>query len=183
VIVLTNKHLKEFKHEQGSVHIHPETAAIHLQADFDGDRLAFQLADKYPTLAAEVKEHNAPENRYPDIVKRDKVPYTADTFAEIALSARENKIGIIANQFKKLLPCSGRLNLSPRGKSKLPQNISYSYKRLLQDDANPKKDLHLPNHFRQRIQNISDLPKELTPQQINDNSPHSRKFYLMLLAN
>lgn len=169
VIVLTNKHLKEFKHEQGSVHIHPETAAIHLQADFDGDRLAFQLADKYPTLAAEVKEHNAPENRYPDIVKRDKVPYTADTFAEIALSARENKIGIIANQIQKAVALQWETQLVPQEeKANYLKNISYSYKRLLQDDANPKKDLHLPNHFRQRIQNISDLPKELTPQQIND---------------
>ncbi len=169
VIVLINKHLKEFKHEQGTVHIHPETAAVHLQADFDGDRLAFQLADKYPTLAAEVKEHNAPENRYPDIVKRDKVPYTADTFAEIALSARENKIGIIANQIQKAVALQWETQLVPQEeKANYLKNISYSYKRLLQDDANPKKDLHLPNHFRERIQNISDLPKELSPQQINE---------------
>ncbi len=169
VIVLTNKHLKEFKHEQGTVHIHPETAAAHLQADFDGDRLAFQLADKYQTLAAEVKEHNAPENRYPDIVKRDKVPYTADTFAEIALSARENKIGIIANQIQKAVALQWETQLVPQEeKANYLKNISYSYKRLLQDDANPKKDLHLPNHFRERIQNISDLPKELTPQQIDE---------------
>lgn len=169
VIVLTNKHLKEFKHEQGTVHINPETAAVHLQADFDGDRLAFQLADKYPTLAAEVKEHNAPENRYPDIVKRDKVPYTADTFAEIALSARENKIGIIANQIQKAVALQWETQLVPQEeKTNYLKNISYSYNRLLQDDANPKKDLHLPNHFRERIQNISDLPKELTPQQIDE---------------
>ena len=169
VIVLINKHLKEFKHEQGTVHIHPETAAVHLQADFDGDRLAFQLADKYSTLAAEVKEHNAPENRYPDIVKRDKVSYTADTFAEIALWARENKIGIIANQIQKAVALQWETQLIPQEeKANYLKNISYSYKRLLQDDANPKKDLHLPEHFRDRIQNISDLPKELTSQQINE---------------
>ncbi len=59
---------------QGTIHIHPETAAVNLQADFDGDRLAFERADKYPALSAEIKEALLPQNRYPDVVKRDKVP-------------------------------------------------------------------------------------------------------------
>jgi hypothetical protein len=167
VIVLTNKHLREFKSEQGTVHINPETAAAHLQADFDGDRLAFELADNYPILAAEVKEHNAPENRYPDIVKHSKIAYTADTFAEIALSARENKIGIIANQIQKAVALQWETQLVPQEeKANYLKAISASYKRLLQDDANPKKDLHLPESFRERIKEISDLPKELTNAQI-----------------
>ena len=75
VITLTNRHLPQLMRLEGTIHIHPETAAKHLQADFDGDRLAFERADKYPTLTAEIKEPLLPENRYPDVVKRDKVPY------------------------------------------------------------------------------------------------------------
>jgi hypothetical protein len=64
VITLTNRHLPHLMKLEGTIHIHPETAAKHLQADFDGDRLAFERADKYPTLTEEVKEALLPENRY-----------------------------------------------------------------------------------------------------------------------
>lgn len=169
VIVLTNKHLKATRGEQGTIHINPETAAAYLQADFDGDRLAFQQADKYPTLAREVKEHNARENRYPDIVKRDKVAYTADTFAEIALSACENKIGIIANQIQKAVALQWETQLIPQQeKLSYLKSLGASYKRLLQDDANPKKDLHLTEHFREKIKAVSDLPLDLTDAQIEE---------------
>ncbi len=100
VIVLKNRHLPEVKHLQGSVHINPDTAAKCLQADYDGDFLVFEKAEKYPVLAAEVKEYNLEQNRYPDIVKRDKIPYQG-TFPEIALSAADNKIGLIANQIQR----------------------------------------------------------------------------------
>ncbi|NJL80988.1 MAG: hypothetical protein HC917_23350 [Richelia sp. SM2_1_7] len=71
-----------------------------MQCDFDGDLLAFAPSKEFPVLAAEVKEKNLPNNRYPDIVKKAKVPYQG-SFAEIAVSAMENKIGIIANEIQK----------------------------------------------------------------------------------
>ena len=168
VITLTNKHLPEFQHEQGTVHINPKTAAAHLQADFDGDRLAFERADKYPILAAEVKEHNTPENRYPDIVKAKKIPYVAETFAEIAILARENKIGIIANQIQKTVALQYETELVPQEeKAEYLQNLLAGFNRLIIEDANPKADLKLPESFKGRIQELSNLPKDLTPEQID----------------
>jgi hypothetical protein len=44
--------------------------------DFDGDRVAYGLARDFPILAAEVKEKNLPQNRYADVIKKDKIPYS-----------------------------------------------------------------------------------------------------------
>jgi hypothetical protein len=66
VITLTNKHLPELMHLQGVAWMHPATAARYLQGDFDGDRVAYALAQDFPTLAAEVKQKNLPQNRYAD---------------------------------------------------------------------------------------------------------------------
>lgn len=98
VITLKNKHLPSML--DGCVYIHPKTAMDNMQCDFDGDLLAFAPSKDFPYLAAEVKERNLPENRYPDIVKKVKVPYQG-TFEEIAVSAMENKIGIIASEIQK----------------------------------------------------------------------------------
>jgi hypothetical protein len=98
VITLKNKHLPEML--DGCVYIHPKTAMDNMQCDFDGDLLAFAPSKEFPKLAVEVKEKNLAENRYPDIVKKTKVPYQG-TFSEIAVSAMENKIGIIANEIQK----------------------------------------------------------------------------------
>ena len=101
VITLTNKHITEFQHEQGTIHIHPETAAAYLQADFDGDRLAFESASLYPSLAAEIEEKQLPQNRHTDVIKAEKEPYSAETFGEIAIAASSNKIGLIANSIQQ----------------------------------------------------------------------------------
>jgi hypothetical protein len=100
VIILTNRHIPELMSLRGCLHINPVTAAKHLQADFDGDRLAFERADKYPALAAEIREKLLPENRYPDVVKRDKVAYRG-SFEEIALRCAHNDVGTIANQIMR----------------------------------------------------------------------------------
>lgn len=183
VITLTNKHLPEFQHEQGTVHINPKTAAAHLQADFDGDRLAFQLADKYPTLAAEVKEHNTPKNRYPDIVKAKKIPYVAETFAEIAVLARENKIGIIANQIQKTVALQYETELVPqKEKAEYLQNLSAGFKRLIIEDANPKADLKLPESFKGRIQELINLPKDLTHEQIDAKLAVAKEIFFDVVS-
>ncbi len=64
VITLTNRHLDDVKHLKGTVYMNAKTAADYLQGDFDGDRVAYELASKFPNLAAEVKEKHQEVNRY-----------------------------------------------------------------------------------------------------------------------
>ncbi|MBE9130090.1 hypothetical protein IQ258_29155, partial [Coleofasciculus sp. LEGE 07081] len=119
VITLTNRHLPEFRYEKGTVHIHPETAATYLQADFDGDRLAYELASKYPTLAAEIEEKQRPENRHADVVKAAKEEYVANSFAEIAIAASSNKIGLIANDIQKAVAIYNEVDNLPEHEQKV----------------------------------------------------------------
>lgn len=166
VIVLINKYLPEAQNQQGTIHVHPNTAANHLQADFDGDRLAFQLASKNLDLAAEVKEYNLEQNRYPNVVKPEKIPYSG-TFEEIALSAMENKIGLIANLIQRNVALQWETQLIPdEKKPEYLNQISKHYKKLLQDNANPSKDFQLPDQFKQRIEKIANLPQQPNSQQI-----------------
>ena len=121
VITLKNRHLSHM--QQGCAYIHPKTAMDNMQCDFDGDLLAFAPASQYPILATEVKERNLPENRYPDIIKKDKIPYQG-TFTEIAVSAMENKIGIIANEIQKNIALQCEIDeIPPLEKSNYLQNI------------------------------------------------------------
>ncbi|NBD31695.1 MAG: DUF4326 domain-containing protein [Cyanobacteria bacterium] len=102
VITLKNTHLDdaEAMADQGVIFMNPKDAAHHIQGDFDGDRIAFDYAKKYPTLTREIEEAHQPENRFPDVKKQDKVPYTG-TFAEIAIACSSDQIGLIANQVMK----------------------------------------------------------------------------------
>lgn len=52
-------------------------------------------------LAAEVEEKQRLRNRHADVVKAAKEEYIADSFAEIAIAASSNKIGLIANDIQK----------------------------------------------------------------------------------
>jgi hypothetical protein len=134
VITLKNKHLPEML--DGCVYIHPKTAMDNMQCDFDGDLLAFAPSKEFPKLAAEVKERNLPENRYPDIVKKAKVPYQG-TFAEIAVSAMENKIGIIASEIQKNVALQCELCAMPQAEKfnylqKISTHFSFLVKRCEQ---------------------------------------------------
>ncbi|MFB2771928.1 hypothetical protein ACE1AT_21965 [Pelatocladus sp. BLCC-F211] len=111
VITLKNKYLPEMLN--GCVYIHPKTAMDNMQCDFDGDLLAFAPSKDFPRLSAEVKEKILPSNRYPDIVKKTKVPYQG-TFEEIAVSAMENKIGIIANDIQKNIALQCEIDAMPQ---------------------------------------------------------------------
>ncbi|WP_013320609.1 hypothetical protein [Gloeothece verrucosa] len=166
VITLTNRHLPGLMHLEGTIHIHPETAAKHLQADFDGDRLAFERADKYPTLTAEIKESLLPQNRYPDVVKPDKVAYQG-SFEEIATSAVKNDIGKIANQIMRAVSLRWETVLMPQEKkeSYVGQVAKY-YREILDKDASPDNHFSIPQKYKQTIQEIANLPQELTAQQI-----------------
>ena len=140
-----------------------------MQADFDGDRLAFELASNYPILADEVKEYNLPENRYPDVVKANKVAYSG-SFEEIALSARANKIGLIANQIQHAVALQWETQLLPlEEKAEYLNKISSHYKKLLKDDANPNKGLQLPTQFKEKVLGIANLPNKLTPEEVTQS--------------
>jgi hypothetical protein len=128
LIELTNRHLEEVKHLEGVVFMNPDTAAKSLQADFDGDRVAFaavpervnrraphreRLRQEFlVALADEVREKQKAENRYADVIKKAKVPYTG-TFAEIAVSARENKIGTISRAVMKTIAMENEIDYIP----------------------------------------------------------------------
>jgi hypothetical protein len=127
-ITLTNRHLKEAKELRGVVFMNPARAASSLQGDFDGDRVAFspvprQVNPKAPrekqlwqkfliALAAEIEEKQKPEQRYAEVIKKRKIPYTG-SFAEVAISARENKIGAIARLVMKVISLENELEVLP----------------------------------------------------------------------
>ncbi|MEA5596826.1 hypothetical protein [Rivularia sp. UHCC 0363] len=111
VITLKNKHLSQTL--SGCVYINPKTAMDNMQCDFDGDLLAFAPSKEFPILAEEVKQKNLPQNRYPDIVKKTKVPYQG-TFAEIAVSAMDNKIGVIASEIQKNIALQCEVGAMPQ---------------------------------------------------------------------
>ncbi len=178
VIVLKNRHLPEVKHLQGAVHINPVTAAKKLQADFDGDFLAFEAADKYPILAAEVKEYNLKQNRYPDIVKKDKIAYQG-TFQEIALSAAENKIGLIANQIQRAVSNRWETYALPEAqKLSYVKNISQRMKLVLEDES-----VTIPEKYRERITQLANFSQKASPQDIEQGLENLRTLNFDLVAD
>ena len=178
VIVLKNRHLPEVKHLQGVVHINPATAAKSLQADFDGDRLCFETADKYPVLAAEVKEYNLEQNRYPDIVKKDKIAYQG-TFEEIALSAAENKIGLIANQIQRAVANRWETYALPDAqKPSYSKKISQKMKGVLEDQS-----ITIPEKYQERITQLGNFPNKPTNQEIEQALENLRSINFDLVAD
>ncbi|MDJ0747179.1 MAG: hypothetical protein QNJ32_28085 [Xenococcaceae cyanobacterium MO_167.B27] len=178
VIVLTNRHLPEVKHLQGVVHINPVTAAKELLGDFDGDRIAFETADKYPVLAAEVKEYNLEQNRYPDIVKKDKIAYKG-TFQEIALSAAENKIGLIANQIQRAVSNRWETYALPDAQKPIYlRNISEKMKGLLEDDS-----VTIPEKYLQRITQLANFPQKASRKEIEQGLDNLRTINFDLVSD
>jgi hypothetical protein len=180
VIVLTNRHLPEVMKLSGTVHINPKTAADNLQADFDGDRLAFAHKRDFPTLAAEVKEYNLPANRYPDVVKKAKVPYQG-TFAEIAVSAMENKIGLIANEIQKNVALQWETQL-------IPKEEQYGYLRrisahLSNIGAKHKNgEIKIPEEILKQIIPITKLPASLTTEQVKQGLNEVKNLLRLLVG-
>ncbi len=178
VIVLKNRHLPEVQHLQGVIHINPATAATRLQGDFDGDRIAFETADKYPILAAEVKEYNLEQNRYPDIVKKDKVAYQG-TFQEIALSAAENKIGLIANQIQRAVANRWETYALPDAqKPSYIKKISQKMKGVLEDES-----ITIRRKYQDRITQLANFPQKASPQDIDQALENLRSINFDLVAD
>jgi hypothetical protein len=177
VIVLTNRHVPQLMGLQGTIHIHPETAAVHLQADFDGDRLAFERADKYPALTAEIKEALLPQNRYPDVVKRDKVPYQG-SFEEIAAHAVNNDIGKIANQIIRAVTLRWETVLMPKEKKEgYVKQVAQSYRGIL------LKKGKIPESYRERVEALANLPQELSSQQIETALQQMRDIQFKIVGD
>jgi hypothetical protein len=183
VIVLKNRHIPELMRLDGSIHINPVTAAKHLQADFDGDRLAFERAERYPNLTAEIKDSLLPENRYPDVVKRDKIPYKG-SFEEIAVSAVKNDIGRIANQIMAAVTLRWETTLMPdEQKEGYIQNIAQYYRDLLDKDADPENRFNIPANYRKDIQAIANLPHTPTSQKIEATLQNLRNIQFMIVSD
>ena len=180
VIVLKNRHLPEVSHLQGVVHIHPDTAAERLQGDFDGDRICFEEAEKYPVLAAEVKEYNLEQNRYPDIVKRDKIPYQG-TFPEIALSAADNKIGLIANQIQRAVALRWETYALPEAnKVGYVKNIAQKMSSLVQEESG---SITVPDKYQERVTQLANLSEHPSPEEINKALETVRSINFDLVAD
>ena len=170
----------------GSIHINPTTAAKHLQADFDGDRLAYELADKYPVLAEEIRQKLTPQQRYPDVVKRDKVPYQG-SFEEIAIQCASNDIGTIANQIMRSVAIyNDTLARPPTEQPEWVLKAASHYQKQLSQVRQGQLDL--PQEYLDPIRQIAKLaPKSnLTPQDINtalDNIRTIERLAVSDLAN
>jgi hypothetical protein len=166
VITLKNKHLPEML--DGCVYIHSKTAMDNMQCDFDGDLLAFAPSRDFPHLAAEVKERNLPENRYPDIIKKDKVAYQG-SFAEIVVSAMETTIGIIASEIQKNIALQCEVCAIPQlERFNYLLKISNHFNYLINQHQQGK--LNIPRNLLQQVDSITAIKnKNLDNFQIHQN--------------
>ncbi len=166
VLVLTNRLLPELGSLHGVVHIHPDTARIHLQCDFDGDRLAFEKAKRFPTLTKEIERALLPENRYPEVIKRDKTAYKG-TFAQIAIKVMHCHIGPIANDIQRSISLRWEATLLPEQlKESYILQAGQHYKGVLEGYA--KGALELPPQYLDCVRRLAGLSKlkELNRQEI-----------------
>ncbi len=177
VITLTNRHLDDVKHLKGTVYMNAKTAADYLQGDFDGDRVAYELAEKYPNLAAEVKEKHKEENRYKDIEKLLKRPYEGG-FESIALSAKDNQIGIIAIKVMKAVALEMEFENLPQEKvEEYINDFSDHMSGLWKKDKETGKDV-LPESLKGREQLVNELASLANSNQSNEEKMKIIKSFL-----
>jgi hypothetical protein len=183
VIILTNRHIPELMRLRGCIHINPAAAAKHLQADFDGDRLAFERADKYPALAAEIREKLLPENRYPDVVKRDKVAYQG-SFEEIALRCAHNDVGTIANQIMRAVSIYN--DTLGRPATTLPNYVKQIARYYAQQcEQLGEGKLSIPQHYHQPMREIARHARKesLSADDIQDALDHVRTIQRQIVCD
>ena len=181
VILLKNRHLPQLMNIDGCIHIHPATAAQHLQADFDGDRLAFERAERYPTLTAEIRESLSSTKRYLDVLKRDKVAYQG-SFAEIAISAMQNDIGKIANQIMAAVALRWEATLLPDELKKsyvLKAANFYSSMLARQSDS---KAFEIPSDYLEDIQSIVQSSKALSRAKVESALESLRNIQYKIIS-
>jgi hypothetical protein len=183
VIILTNRHIPELMRLRGCIHINPAAAAKHLQADFDGDRIAFERADKYSSLAAEIREKLLPENRYPDVVKRDKVAYRG-SFEEIALRCAHNDVGTIANQIMRAASIYN--DTLGRPAATLPNYVKQIARYYAQQsDRIEQGKLSVPTHYHQPMREIARYARKesLSAADIQEALTHVRTLQRQIVCD
>ena len=124
-----------------------------------------------------------PENRYPDVVKRDKLPYQGN-FAEIAVSAVNNDIGKIANQIMMAVTLRWETILMPEEKKVgYVQQVAQYYRDILNKEINPKSNFQIPETYRKDIEAIAQLPSELSSQQIETTFQQLREIQFQIVGD
>ncbi|UZO78103.1 MULTISPECIES: hypothetical protein [Microcystis] len=124
-----------------------------------------------------------PENRYPDVVKRDKVPYQG-SFEEIAVSAVNNDIGKIANQIMMAVTLRWETILMPGEKKEgYVKPVAQYYRSILAKNADPEQDFQIPGSYRDGIQAIANLPQQLSPQQIETALQQMRDIQFKIVGD
>ena len=77
-----------------------QSAIVDMGADFDGDSMFWEVADKFPNLAKGVERHQADRNA--DLIKLGKSEFGEDVSIEdAALQAESAPVGVIANTLIK----------------------------------------------------------------------------------
>ncbi|MGK7874830.1 MAG: hypothetical protein AB4426_16470, partial [Xenococcaceae cyanobacterium] len=139
-----------------------------------------------PTLTAEIKEALLPQNRYPDVVKRDKVPYQG-SFEEIAAHAVKNDIGKIANQIMTAVTLRWETVLMPEEKKEGYLNqVAQYYRGILLKEAGGRgqsDEGRISARYRTEIEAIANLPQELSPQQIETALQQMRDIQFKIVSD
>jgi hypothetical protein len=169
VDVYINRHLLNEPHDIGTIKISPQ-GLKHSLSDCDGDRMAIALASEFPHTAAEIKEKQLKENRYAEIVKPEKKPYTG-SFEQIALDAMENKIGLVANLCMKGIALENECISIPHTEAeKFIQDISCAAVSMLKAENHREHLIKYPENLRSHIIEIAQLCQtEKQDNRVNDN--------------
>lgn len=188
IVIFTNKHVEALMKEKnhGVIYMNSKAALDNLQADFDGDRLAFDRASKYPTLEKEIEEHHKPENKYPPIIKKAKVPYQGD-LEVIALDAAKLYIGPYANVMIKAKLAEEEINYIPEElRNGYLNNIhvhytklSKAYKPIQVDTAEEREWL---DQQKEHIDAIATIPREKIKEEETKILGHYRNILRLNIA-
>ncbi len=124
VRILTNRHLTDYtkaEHRPNYIIISDasskkigttqQTVLEDFALDFDGDCLGVALASKYPNLTRDVKLAQLPVNRYPDVVKEQKLEFVNTSQEAAALQMRNSCVGGIANTLTRLQSQISAINI------------------------------------------------------------------------
>ena len=118
----------------------------------------------------EVRAHHE-HNRYPDVVKKAKIPYHG-SFEEIACSAMENKIGLIANEIMKNVALQTEID-------NLPESEQVNYLKKLADHCRQLDVTNAPEAMLAKIQAVA----EFTNFQKDEASAQKVREGLQLFKN
>jgi hypothetical protein len=182
VDVYVNKHLSDEPHDVGTIKMSP-TGLKHSLSDCDGDRMAYILASEFPHTANEIKQRQKAENRYAEIVKLEKKAYQG-SFESIALSAMENKIGVIANLCMKGIALENECNAVPATAAfQLMRDISVGATGMLAAENDVVKPVKYPAEIKQQIAQLAAFSQQLHNKGLSVSQCNSIDDYNLLIAD